>query len=523
MTRVHPPPKPVQDQRGGAMRAASVATSPKFEVDWEQARMSRNALPFEKGVVAGASGRLSAPPTLSVASQSQVREARPEDPSKLRLKSLDRVAQMQQQHADEVQGPSTPPGYPPATKALKESGISLMRAKTVDLKEYSETQIDRSGAPPVLNFGARRKVGEGHEAPSERPHSREEMRELRNARTGSIDLVGRHHEEPSNVAFAARPRPPAEPFERRNDETVCGYGVDYSQLAPKDETTLFYETVLKQSKLPEWQHLKPPTMPLYRKPETKSRQRKDVWMVIPTNQGDLYVVSNKATTAKPGEYEPSLDPTDSQWAASQLALGPRAGKPWAFEEGEGGVSETLTRKPTIEELDREMALKTFKISRSSVISGEPLHEFSRSRNESAPSRTSTFQSSSPTFQEAVERSEGEGLQKLAKLSMKDIRRAGCLGGSDVKPRGSTAQSFDERAFSLGLKGQLQKKEDWENLLAKYPGRMASQFPAGAMLSGNLYHDGNLSAKVDTMEHNKTGMPAGINVSNLHSIKFSNVC
>jgi hypothetical protein len=107
--------------------------------------------------------------------------------------------------------------------------------------------------------------------------------------------------------------------------------------------------------------------------------------------------------------------------------------------------------------------------------------------------------------------------------MKDIRRAGCLGGSDVKPRGSTAQSFDERAFSLGLKGQLQKKEDWENLLAKYPGRMASQFPAGAMLSGNLYHDGNLSAKVDTMEHNKTGMPAGINVSNLHSIKFSNVC
>ena len=77
-------------------------------------------------------------------------------------------------------------------------------------------------------------------------------------------------------------------------------------------------------------------------------------------------------------------------------------------------------------------------------------------------------------------------------------------------------------FSEAFRQMTKNKEDWENLLAKYPGRMASQFPAGAMLSGNLYHDGNLSAKVDTMEHNKTGMPAGMKFSKVHCMKFSNV-
>lgn len=54
-----------------------------------------------------------------------------------------------------------------------------MKAQTLDLKEYATTQIDRSGAPPVLNYGARKTSAEGHEAPSERPHSRDQNRELR--------------------------------------------------------------------------------------------------------------------------------------------------------------------------------------------------------------------------------------------------------------------------------------------------------------------------------------------------------
>ena len=54
------------------------------------------------------------------------------------------------------------------------------------------------------------------------------------------------------------------------------------------------------------------------------------------------MVSNKATSAKPGEYEPSLDNADSQWAASQLQLGPRADKPWSIEDGDetSGFGET---------------------------------------------------------------------------------------------------------------------------------------------------------------------------------------
>jgi hypothetical protein len=54
-----------------------------------------------------------------------------------------------------------------------------MKAQTLDLKEYATTQIDRSGAPPVLNYGARKSSAEGREVPSERPLSREQNRELR--------------------------------------------------------------------------------------------------------------------------------------------------------------------------------------------------------------------------------------------------------------------------------------------------------------------------------------------------------
>lgn len=56
--------------------------------------------------------------------------------------------------------------------------------------------------------------------------------------------------------------------------------------------------------------------------------------VVPTVRGHMFVVSNKMTAAKPGEYEPSLDSAESQWAASQLALGPRAEKPYCTDEGD---------------------------------------------------------------------------------------------------------------------------------------------------------------------------------------------
>ena len=41
-------------------------------------------------------------------------------------------------------------------------GMQVLQARTLDLKEYAGTQIDRSGAPAILNYGARKKSAEGH-------------------------------------------------------------------------------------------------------------------------------------------------------------------------------------------------------------------------------------------------------------------------------------------------------------------------------------------------------------------------
>jgi hypothetical protein len=44
----------------------------------------------------------------------------------------------------------------------KWQGMQVLQAQTLDLKEYTDTQIDRSGAPAILNYGARKKSAEGH-------------------------------------------------------------------------------------------------------------------------------------------------------------------------------------------------------------------------------------------------------------------------------------------------------------------------------------------------------------------------
>ena len=41
-------------------------------------------------------------------------------------------------------------------------GMQILQARTLDLKEYSDTHIDRSGAPVILNYGARKRSAEGH-------------------------------------------------------------------------------------------------------------------------------------------------------------------------------------------------------------------------------------------------------------------------------------------------------------------------------------------------------------------------
>ena len=182
---------------------------------------------------------------------------------------------------------------------------------------------------------------------------------------------------------------------------------------PRSEEELRYGEVVK-SKFPKWQNLKPPSMPLYKKPETKSRQREDVWTIVPTVRGDLHIVSNKITRALPGQYEPSLDAPDSQWGDPNRK--PRD-KPWAYEEKEGGVN--LQPRRSLAELDREMALRTFTLSHTPMDSLRPNQESDRQP------------------------------QKLT-LSMKRIRPAGKPAGSATKPRGSTAASLDERMFSQGL-------------------------------------------------------------------------
>ena len=235
-----------------------------------------------------------------------------------------------------------------------------------------------------------------------------------------------------------------------------------------------YEEVAK-SKHPKWHHMKPPSLPLYKKPETKSRQRTDVWLVVPTVHGDFYIASNKMTAAKPGEYEPSLDPSDSQWATYQAGLGPRAEKPWALDEEEGGVD--LTRKPTLEELDRAMALKTLTLSKSSsALSSESL-------------------------------ANSQGTSGAKRLTMKDIRRAGISGGNEHLQRGSTAASFEDRVFSLGVKKDASDEAGIDSWLANYGNRPKSEFPVGAMLPGDLYLDRTLTKRAQTMGHNTTGMPA----------------
>jgi len=274
-------------------------------------------------------------------------------------------------------------------------------------------QIDRSGAPPILNYGARKKSAEGHEASSERPLSREDNHEQRK----KFVNPGSHHDAvhrgrpPSNLAYALTSRPPAEPLVRHVDKTTYGYGT--TKIVPRSEEELRYGEVVK-SKFPKWQNLKPPSMPLYKKPETKSRQREDVWTIVPTVRGDLHIVSNKITRALPGQYEPSLDAPDSQWGDPNRK--PRD-KPWAYEEKEGGVN--LQPRRSLAELDREMALRTFTLSHTPMDSLRPNQESDRQP------------------------------QKLT-LSMKRIRPAGKPAGSATKPRGSTAASLDERMFSQGL-------------------------------------------------------------------------
>ena len=49
-------------------------------------------------------------------------------------------------------------------KSLQHKGAEQSRANTLDLKQYAqEACIGRSGAPPVLNYGARKKTAQGHE------------------------------------------------------------------------------------------------------------------------------------------------------------------------------------------------------------------------------------------------------------------------------------------------------------------------------------------------------------------------
>jgi hypothetical protein len=236
--------------------------------------------------------------------------------------------------------------------------------------------------------------------------------------------------------------------------------------------------------------MKPPSLPLYKKPETKSRQRTDVWLVVPTVHGDFYIASNKMTAAKPGEYEPSLDPSDSQWAAYQSELGPRAEKPWAVDEAHGGVD--LTHKPTLEELDRAMALKTVTLSKSSL---QPLL--------SVDAHATSASAKSP---ESSASSATQGMRGAKKLRMKDIRSAGLSCGSDNVQRGSTAASFEDRVFSLGVKHNVEVNGGIDSWLVNYDNRPKTDFPAGAMLPGDLYLDRKLTTRAQTMEHNKTGMP-----------------
>ena len=122
-------------------------------------------------------------------------------------------------------------------------------------------------------------------------------------------------------------------------------------------------------------------------------------------------------------------------ASEQIALGPRAEKPWAHEEGEGGVD--LTRQPTMQELDRDMALRSFTLSRSSL---EPLR--------------------------GADRVDG-GERSLKQLTMKDIRGAGKPGGSDIVARASTAASFEDRIYSLGLLEETRKSCGVDPLLLDY--------------------------------------------------------
>lgn len=86
--------------------------------------------------------------------------------------------------------------------------------------------------------------------------------------------------------------------------------------------------------------------------------------VVPTVRGHMFVVSNKATSAKQGEYEPSLDTADSQWAASQSQLGPRAEKPWSFEDGDyasgfGAPEPTMVWHLNAAKIDQSSLSKIF--------------------------------------------------------------------------------------------------------------------------------------------------------------------
>ena len=158
--------------------------------------------------------------------------------------------------------------------------VTRHRSQGLDLKEYLTSSNDRTGQAPVLNYGNRKQIENGSESPQERPLSREVLLDGRKKNVNpvkdpeSVFMINPYKcRPPSNIAYATSSRPQSEQqMHRLDDKSAYGFGIPNS--IPQDEQAQFYAEALRP-KTPVWQHLKPPTAPLYKKPETKSRQRED--------------------------------------------------------------------------------------------------------------------------------------------------------------------------------------------------------------------------------------------------------